>query len=189
LPDLIAYTEKLGQVTGLLTNGLRLVEPDYVRTLLQNGLDHIMLVLDPESDPAWEAVRQIMNEDIQTTIHLTITQQLLPELLPLVDYLGRLGTKYISLSVDDIALKEILQAVRQEIAERGMKLVWDLPVPYSHFHPVALELAEHAEAPQGAGKAWLYVEPDGDVLPSQGMPETVLGNLLNDPWEKIWANH
>ncbi|HVP21891.1 MAG TPA: radical SAM protein [Anaerolineaceae bacterium] len=189
LPDLIAYTEKLGQVTGLLTNGLRLAEPDYTHTLLQNGLDHIMLVLDTESDPAWEAVRHILKEDIQTTIHLTVTEQLLPEMLPLLDYLGRLGVNYISLSVNDLALKDYLQAVRQEIAERGMKLVWDLPVPYSNFHPVALELAEHEETPQGAGKAWLYVEPDGDVLPSQGMPENVLGNLLYDPWEKIWAKH
>ena len=68
-----------------------------------------------------------------------------------------------------------------------MRLVWDLPVPYSHFHPVALELAEHEEVPQGAGKAWLYVEPDGDVLPAQGVNQ-VLGNLLNDSWNKIWSN-
>ena len=38
---------------------------------------------------------------------------------------------------------------------------------------------------KGAGTAWLYVEPDGDVLPAQGVNK-VLGNLLTDPWEKIW---
>jgi hypothetical protein len=186
LAELIAYAEKIGLVTGLLTNGLNLVDNTYFQTLLQNGLDHIMVVLDPESDPAWEAIRQILQEDIQTTIHLTVTEQLLPEILPLLDYLGRLGVKHISLSVDDIALKDALLEVRQAVAERSMALVWDLPVPYSHFHPVALELAEHEEPPQGAGKAWLYVEPDGDVLPAQGMADTVLGNMLTDPWEKIW---
>jgi MoaA/NifB/PqqE/SkfB family radical SAM enzyme len=31
----------------------------------------------------------------------------------------------------------------------------------------------------------LYVEPDGDVLPAQGINQ-VLGNFLNDAWEKIW---
>jgi len=40
--------------------------------------------------------------------------------------------------------------------------------------------------PPGAGKAWLYVEPDGDVLPAQGMADQVLGNLLKDGWEKIY---
>jgi MoaA/NifB/PqqE/SkfB family radical SAM enzyme len=29
------------------------------------------------------------------------------------------------------------------------------------------------------------VEPNGDVRPSIGM-EPKLGNLLQDPWEKIW---
>jgi hypothetical protein len=38
---------------------------------------------------------------------------------------------------------------------------------------------------QGAGKAWLYVEPDGDVLRGQGMPE-VMGNLATDAWLDIW---
>jgi MoaA/NifB/PqqE/SkfB family radical SAM enzyme len=37
----------------------------------------------------------------------------------------------------------------------------------------------------GAGRAWLYVEPDGDVLPDQSI-DRVLGNFLRDPWEKIW---
>ena len=38
----------------------------------------------------------------------------------------------------------------------------------------------------GAGSAWLYVEPDGDVLPAQGV-NRVLGSLLADPWETVWA--
>ncbi len=66
-----------------------------------------------------------------------------------------------------------------------MKLVWDLPVPYSSLHPVALELAGSETPPVGAGNAWLYVEPDGDVLLAQGLPD-VLGNLLTEPWETIW---
>jgi len=61
-------------------------------------------------------------------------------------------------------------------------LVWDLPVPYSANHPIRLEVPE---ASPGAGRAWLYVEPDGDVLPSQGVDQ-VLGNILRDPWADIW---
>jgi len=40
----------------------------------------------------------------------------------------------------------------------------------------------------GAGKAWLYVEPDGDVLPAQGMADQILGNILRDEWEKIYGS-
>ena len=65
-----------------------------------------------------------------------------------------------------------------------MNLIWDLPVPYSTLNPVSLETQMDAQ-PEGAGRAWLYVEPDGDVLPTQGYNK-VLGNMLRDPWEKIW---
>jgi hypothetical protein len=188
LPQLIAYGEKIGVVTGLLTNGIRLADPEYLNSLLMNGLDHLMIVLDTENDKAWDAVRHIMPEDIATTIHLTITEGVLPEIPSLLDYLVRLGVRQVSLSTNDEKLKGELQKVSQAVAEHSLKLVWDLPVPYSHFHPVAMEMAEFEEVPQGAGKAWLYVEPDGDVLPSQGVNE-VLGNMLTDPWEKIWAKH
>jgi MoaA/NifB/PqqE/SkfB family radical SAM enzyme len=65
-----------------------------------------------------------------------------------------------------------------------MSLVWDLPVPYSAQNPVALEVAGPGLV-EGAGRGWLYVEPDGDVLPAQGVNQ-VLGKILKDPWEKIW---
>jgi len=45
---------------------------------------------------------------------------------------------------------------------------------------------EDDKVPAGAGRAWLYVEPDGDVLPAQGEANKVMGNMLSDPWEKIY---
>ncbi|HKZ54751.1 MAG TPA: SPASM domain-containing protein [Anaerolineales bacterium] len=77
-----------------------------------------------------------------------------------------------------------LAKARERAAELGLDLIWDLPAPYSRENPMALEVAE--EATPGAGRAWLYVEPDGDVLPTQGV-ETVLGNLQRDAWETIWG--
>jgi len=63
-------------------------------------------------------------------------------------------------------------------------LIWDLPVPYSRLNPIELELEEETSRFEGTGRAWLYVEPDGDVLPGQGINK-VLGNLLTDPWEQV----
>jgi MoaA/NifB/PqqE/SkfB family radical SAM enzyme len=93
------------------------------------------------------------------------------------------------LSEADRDLTEELQALRDLAAVEQLELVWDMPVPYSSNNPVSLELenAEGQDAPEGAGKAWLYVEPDGDVLPAQGMYDQVLGNLLTDEWEEIWS--
>lgn len=32
----------------------------------------------------------------------------------------------------------------------------------------------------------MYVEPDGDLLPAQGMADRVLGNLLRDDWTTLF---
>ena len=83
------------------------------------------------------------------------------------------------------SVRESMNEALDKAANLGMQLAFDLPVPYSADNPVAFETAED-EVPSGAGKSWLYVEPDGDVLPAQGMAEQVLGNFLRDSWETIY---
>jgi hypothetical protein len=187
LVDLIAYGEKIGLVTGLLSDGLRLSTPSYLHSLLQSGLDHLMILLDPGEDQSWEALRDVLAEDLFTTVHLTVTPANQGEMSALLDRLAEMKVKSISLSTSDPSMAPALQATRQYAAQKEMSLEWDLPVPYSSFHPVALELAEGDHPLQkGEGSAWLYLEPDGDVLPAQGHP-TVMGNLLTDTWEMVWA--
>lgn len=187
LIDLVAYAEGLGQVTGLITDGSRLTEKNYLHRLLQSGLDHMMIVLDPVEEQGWEAIRDTLAEDIFLTVHLTLTPREKGKLIEYLEKLAKIGVQSLSLSCSDPELKSELNRARQAAADRGMSLVWDLPVPYSGANPIALELEESGEVPQGAGQAWLYVEPDGDVLPGQGI-QKVLGNLLADDWEKIWSN-
>jgi len=186
LTDLIKYASQLGMVTGLITNGLRLAERDYLHEILQSGLDHLMLILDQQDEASWEAVRDTLVEDIAVVVHLTLTPQDNLNDPAIFDRLVSLGVTAVSISASTPELEEMVPQVRQAVAERGLRLIWDLPVPYSSRHPVALELARGGDdVPQGAGKAWLYIEPDGDVLAGQGHPE-VLGNLLNDSWDTIW---
>jgi organic radical activating enzyme len=185
LPEIIAFAEQLGQVSGLLTNGLRLSEHDYLHQLLNSGLDHIMLTLDPDEEQSWEALRDVLAEDIHTTVHLTITRKYAPQIPQLLDRLKRMGVVCISLSVDNLNLNAELIQARQMVADRHMQLVWDLPVPYSRLHPVALELKQENEV-EGVMHAWLYVEPDGDILLGQGQPQ-VFGNLLSETWDDIWS--
>lgn len=192
LCGLIAHAEQLGMVTGLITNGLRLSETKYLHELLQSGLDHVMILLDPGEDQSWEAVRDTLVEDIALTVHVTLTRHNASTFEHTLARLAEMGVGNISLSAESADLKDALQAYRRAAADHHMRLVWDLPVPYSSFHPVAVELAEEvpdvAIVEPGNGKAWLYVEPDGDVLPGQGQYQQVLGNLLTDPWDQIWKN-
>ncbi len=185
LPDLIAHAEKNGQVCGLLSDGLKLADKGYLHTLLNTGLDHLLFLLQPDNEASWKALETIMPEDLFTTVHITVKKETLAKMDETLQKLAELEVVSLSLGLADISLRDSMDKVLDKAANLGMKLAFDLPVPYSADNPVAFETAED-DVPSGAGKSWLYVEPDGDVLPAQGMAEQVLGNLLRDPWDTIY---
>jgi pyruvate-formate lyase-activating enzyme len=185
LPALIAHAEKIGQVCGLLTDGLKLEDRKYLQLLLQAGLDHILFILQPENNKSWKALTAIMPEDIFVTVHITLNSKNEESAAKTLEKLAGIGVKSLSLSAAEGSLHKTHYELREKAASLGLNLTFDLPVPYSADHPVALE-TESDEIPSGAGKAWLYVEPDGDVLPAQGSAGKVLGNFLRDPWERIY---
>jgi len=185
LPDLIAHAEKNGQVCGLLTNGLKLADKSYLHVLLNTGLDHLLFLLQPENKDSWKALETIMPEDLFTTVHITVNKNTLKKMDETLQKLADLEVTSLSLGLADASLRGSMENVLDKAANLGMRLAFDLPVPYSADHPVAFETAED-DVPSGAGKSWLYVEPDGDVLPAQGMADQVLGNFLRDSWETIY---
>ncbi|MBM3151714.1 MAG: radical SAM protein [Chloroflexi bacterium] len=186
LPTLISHCEKNGQVTGLLTDGLKLADKKYLDLLLQTGLDHLMIALQPANKRSWQALETVMPADIFATVHLTLTAGVIRKASSYLEKLAGLGVRSLSLSLADAKYRDQAAALRDLAAELGMSLTWDLPVPYSADNPVNLETAED-EVPSGAGRSWLYLEPDGDALPAQGVSGKVLGNLLKDPWDKVYT--
>lgn len=184
LCDLIAHAEVNGQVTGLLSDGRRLTNEAYLQALLLTGLDHLMIVLLPEDEAVWAALKKVLPKDLHTTVHLTITRENAAGIGSVLERLANMGANAISLSVETPDLNDVLEASREQAASLDLSLVWDIPVPYSDQNPIALETVED-NPPQGAGRAWLYVEPDGDVLPAQGVNQ-VLGNLLRQTWGEVW---
>jgi len=187
LPSLIAVARKIGFVTSLLSDGLKLSDTLYRHTLLQTGLDHLLFILQPDLPASWEALAALMPEDLYTTVHLTVTPQNAGQAGQILQRLAKLGVKSLSLSASDASIHALMQTLPGQAAGLGMTLRWDLPVPYSAENPVAHETIADQVA-SGAGKAWLYVEPDGDVLPAQGEADHILGNFLKDSWEKIHQN-
>ena len=184
LPELIAKAEANSQVTGLLSDGLWLEDPEYLETLLQTGLDHLMIIFQPENENAWPALQNALEVDLFVAVHLTLTAQNQEQFPIYLQRLADAGVPAVSISANTPELSERLHEARTRAAQLNLELVWNLPVPYSALNPVSLEIEEN-EVPEGAGRAWLYVEPDGDVLPAQGVNQ-VLGNILRDPWEQIW---
>jgi hypothetical protein len=185
LPELIQHAESLGQVSGLLTDGLRFADPAYLETILQTGLDHIMIDYQLDNLQAEAALQNVLSADISLVAHLTITPDNAARASMCIERFAQMGLEAISLSAVSPEMGETLPALHNQATDLGLSLVWDLPVPYSSFNPIAMEMVDD-QVTKGAGKAWLYVEPDGDVLPAQGI-NRVLGNLLRDPWEVVWS--
>jgi MoaA/NifB/PqqE/SkfB family radical SAM enzyme len=143
-----------------------------------------MLVLQPNEPRSWKAIQTIIPADLFLTVHFTLNKENVSEAKSILQKLANLDVKNISLSAADSDLLDELLELQETAQSLQLTLRWDLPVPYSVAHPVAIETADD-EVPTGAGKAWMYVEPDGDVLPAQGEADKILGNLLRDDWEKI----
>ncbi|GAP10573.1 radical SAM superfamily/Coenzyme PQQ synthesis protein D [Bellilinea caldifistulae] len=189
LIELVEFAERIGMVTGVLTSGYRFSEHKFLSDILQAGLDHLMIVLDEQEEYCWEAIRDSIASDLFVTVHLTISVRNQNRLNEILEKLAELNVKSLSLTIEDPSLKPILQQAQEHAFAHQMSLVWDLPVPYSELNPIGLELQTEGQAEyfDGAGNAWLYVEPDGDVLPAQGKT-ILLGNFLTDDWATIWQN-
>lgn len=185
LPALIAHAEKNGQVCGLLSDGLKLADKAYLETLLQTGLDHLLFLLQPDNQQSWQALEVIMPEDLFVTVHITVNHEIAAQTNTILQRLVSLGVKNISVSITNPSLRTEMKNIAAQAADLNLTMRFDLPVPYSEQNPVAFETAED-DLPSGAGKTWLYIEPDGDVLPAQGQAGHILGNILQDAWEKIY---
>lgn len=183
--ELILHCESLGQVTGLITDGLPFANQEILDQLLQTGLDHITILFDGEHEQFWKAVKNVSLADIFLAVHVTLDHQNASSIDEILEKLSSFDVRAVSLSTTDPSIKTIVTHAYNKAASLGFSMVWDLPVPYSTYNPVALETIADS-IPSGAGKAWLYVEPDGDVLPAQGI-NNLLGNFLSDSWDDIWG--
>ena len=184
LPILLTHAEENGQVTGLITDGLFFTDTEKSKLLLETGLDHVLITIQPGDSRSWTAIDNALAADIFVAVHLTIYLQNALGAESTLKKLAQRGVKHLSLSLADESLQSEMIALRNMAADLNMSLIWNLPVPYSAFNPVALEIQEDASSREGSPTS-LYVEPDGDVLPAQGINQ-ILGNLVSDPWDKIW---
>ncbi len=204
LVELVQKAEALGMVAGLLTDGRRLKEEDYLNRLLLAGLDHLQITLAsylPEVHDrlvgragVWEetvgGLRSALSGDIYVVGHIVICAQNAETAAETVAFLADVGVPAVALSSplrtasaeERQLLGKALEEAQAVAHRRGLTLVWDLAAPYSHVNPMELEAGL---APEAAVRQHLYIEPDGDVLPAQGY-NLVLGNILRDPWPAIW---
>lgn len=212
LPELVAYAEQKGLITGINTNGRRLADNEFFQRLIDAGLDHIQITLeshDPDihdrmvvSKGAWNETVKGLRNVVDSTIYMMTNTTLLkinsPSLEQTLDFLAEEGVPTVGLNaliysgkgktvgtgLNESELPDLLILARQKTQEHSQKLIWYTPTQYCHFNPTLLSLGI-----KGCTAA-LYnmcIEPEGSVLPCQSYYHS-LGNILSDPWQSIWEH-
>ena len=213
LPDLIEHAELIGIVTGLITNGRNLKEQQLVNRLVNAGLDHFQITLESANesihnrmvgnDLAWketiEGIKNAVETPIYALTNTTLTKLNVGTIIETVELLNELEVEQFACNsiiyagkgknVSNIALNEpdllpLLEQIQETADDCGMDFIWYTPTRYCEIDPVNLGLGVKKCS---AAHLAMAIEPNGTVIPCQSYYEG-LGDILKDPWEKIW-NH
>jgi len=214
LPELLLYAQNRGMVTGLITNGRRLVDKAYVETLEKVGLDFVQVTLEAHeakvhdlmtgAKSSWKetvaGIRNAVKTRVYVTTNTTLSKHNAAEFIDTVDFIKSLGVAAFgcnsliysgkaSAVSNEFALpletlNELLPRIRDKANQLGLKFLWYTPTQYCHLDPVKLGLGVKSCS---AAMINMCVGPNGDVYPCQSYFES-LGNILKDSWEKIWDN-
>jgi radical SAM protein with 4Fe4S-binding SPASM domain len=212
LRDLIAYAQEKGQITGINTNGRRLKDLNFLKSLVDAGLDHVQITVESshpaihdemvEMPGAWEdtiaGLKNALSLKMFVMTNTTLLQTNRASLPETLEFLGRLGVPTIGLNalihsgkgaavesgLSEASLTPLLELAKESTSRFNQRLIWYTPTQYCHFDPTLLNLGV-----KGCTAA-LYnmcIEPDGSVIPCQSYYNS-LGNMLTDSWDSIWRH-
>jgi radical SAM protein with 4Fe4S-binding SPASM domain len=210
LPELISYGHQLGFRVNLISNGIRLADDSYARSLVAAGLDSAQISLEAGSAELHDAivgrggaftatvagVRNLQQLGIHVHTNSTLCPQNLHAAGDLIRFVARdLGLKTLSMNMvirTGVALgtmeisysqvAECLPGLLEIARAEGIRLVWYSPIPYCIFNPVLANLgAKSCACVDGI----LSVDPSGQVLPCSSFADGI-GSLLEQPFARIY---
>jgi radical SAM protein with 4Fe4S-binding SPASM domain len=214
LLELLRYAQNKGMVTGLITNGRKLKDAAYVKTLEATGLDFVQVTLESHlpkihdlmtnAKGSWKetvaGIKNAVKSQIYVTTNTTLSKHNAPDFLTTIDYINKLGVAAFGcnsliysgkanavgqeFALPIETLTELLPKIRDKAHRLKLKFLWYTPTQYCRFDPVQLGLGVKTCT---AAMINMCVGPNGDVYPCQSYFES-LGNILVDSWMKIW-NH
>ncbi|MHA1682309.1 MAG: PqqD family peptide modification chaperone [Promethearchaeota archaeon] len=212
LPEIIQYTEDNNIVCGLVTNGVKLADNDFLMSLVNAGLDYIQITLESHDaaihnqmvgaetwDKTVQGLKNAIATDVYTLTNTTLCKLNAPTVEKTIDFLKEIGLegtfamngliysgkgREVGNGILEKDIEPILDRVINKANEHGFKFIWYSPTQYCEYNPVI-----HGLGPKrcSAASISLAIEPDGSVLPCQSYFQSI-GNILEDPWKKIW-NH
>ncbi len=212
LRDLIEHAEDIGLITGLLTNGRKLADAAFTRSLCEAGLDHVQITIESH-DPAihdsmighagaWEetvaGIRTALAEDLYLVTNTTLCTENVDTAEETIAFVADLGVEQFAMNsiihtgrapaagvaLEEEALADVLGIVQAKAAERGLRFIWYSPTHYCRMNPTEQGVGFKRCT---AGEYNICIEPDGQVIPCQSYYQPV-GHILRDSWETIWQS-
>lgn len=213
LTELVAYSKWF--VTRLNTNGRKLT-PELCKDLYEASLDSVQITLY-SSDPGIhnqlvgaqgfedtvEGIRNALAAGLNASVNTPLCK-LNGNYTDTLKFLDGLGIRYVTCSglipsgnalnegsvATALTKKELKKTLTDAVAycnAHGMEISFTSPGRLSPKTLTALGLTEIPSC--GACLSNMAVRPDGGVIPCQSwLSEETLGNLLRDPWKKIWES-
>ncbi|MCW4001250.1 MAG: radical SAM protein [Candidatus Bathyarchaeota archaeon] len=212
LSELLLYAQNKGMVTGLISNGRRLKDPQYVAELEKAGLDFVQITLESHkpsvhdaitcSEGSWKetvvGIKNAVHSQIYVSTNTTLSKHNEADFLRTIDYIKELGVDAFGcnsliysgrapaaqneFALSLEALKALLPQIRDKAQLLGLKFLWYTPTQYCQLDPVSMGLGIKTCT---AALINACVGPSGEVYPCQSYFES-LGNILTEPWMKIW---
>ena len=212
LIQLIRYAEERELVTGLVTNGRKLMDASYVDALVNAGIDHIQITLESHDEKvhdgitgvqgSWQETVQGLKNAIGTPVYTltntTLNTHNVDDIIETVNFVHNLGLNQFACNgliysgkanaiSEEFALKcevlnDLLPKIHNKANKLGLKFLWYTPTRYCHLDPVKLGLGVKSCT---AAMINMCVAPNGDVYPCQSYFVS-LGKILEDDWKKIW---
>jgi radical SAM protein with 4Fe4S-binding SPASM domain len=215
LADLIAQTQRVGLVCGLVTNGRKLKDKEYLESLIKAGLDHVQITVESDDpkihdritgvegslDETLAGLRNALISSIYTVTNTTLSKINLDSVETTIDFLHDLGVKHFAcnsliysgkapaiaadFALEETSLEPVLNRIKEKTQRLNMEFTWYTPTQYCEVSPLELDLGIKSCS---ACRINMAIEPDGTVIPCQSYTIAPLGNILRDNWKKIWNN-
>ena len=183
LMEILNYCEELGLVTGLVSSGRKLGDPEYVCELIANGLDHLMIPMVISDTQMREALNHILPLDLYTCVNLPIQQGY--DYRQLIGELRTLGANAFSLApVTEEDYSYFLELCDYVESLEGVDLVQDMPLPVPSDAFSRNEEVLDFEVDDSAFTI-MKVDTEGQ-LHTSFPPYFLLGSMVTEEWKALW---
>jgi len=181
LLEIMAFTEQLGLVSGLVSSDPNLKNPAILLPLIEAGLDHLTFSLDPANTDDMQDLSNILDQDLFTTLRIPIHSD--RDYHDLIHELQDLGANAFNFLPEDEFSHAHASHLQHELSESGIVFVDDMPAAYHHHETQVLFSIWD---PDSQPSQQFVIQPDGNLADHAGSQDN-FGNLLVDEWSSLWS--